>query len=211
MSDRDSKSTTKLTVSFYSVLWAVLFWIITSNYSQDEADKDGLKYYYNYAIIKLWASVVVIVCAFIFGCAGTWAVIKNNEFCAIISGFSFGLVFIIYIIIDLVYMYILIFHNKEITKFKFITDGNTYPVMLQVVCMICMLSDFIFTIILGCFIFGLPFFIKDILKECGCKCCGVDTVNEPEVNFPDGNTKMVTDDSPIVISSPPESTQNLHD
>ena len=139
MSNRQSKSSNELTVSIYSALWAVLFGIIISNYSQDEADKDGLKYYYNYAIIKLVASGVVIGCAIIFVCVGTWAVFKNNEFCAIISGFSFVVVFIIYIIIDLVYMYILIFHNKEITKFKFITDGNTYPVMLQVVCMICML------------------------------------------------------------------------
>lgn len=208
MSNRESKSSTKYAISFYTILWAVLFWVITSNYSQDEADKDGLKYYYNYAIIKKWASIVLFVCIVIFVCTGAWALSKNNEFCTIISGFGFGIVFIIYIIIDLVYMYILISHNKEITKFKFITDGNTYSVMLQIVCMICMLSDFIFTCLLGCFTFGLPFFIKDILKVCGCKCCGVDTENDKEVNLPDGNTRMVTDDLPIVISSPPESTHN---
>ena len=35
-------------IGSYSLLWVILFWVIVANYSQDEADADGLKYYWNY-------------------------------------------------------------------------------------------------------------------------------------------------------------------
>tara|TARA_Y100001954_G_C15718853_1_gene557129 strand:+ start:140 stop:793 length:654 start_codon:yes stop_codon:yes gene_type:complete len=200
-------------IGSYSLLWVILFWVIVANYSQDEADADGLKYYWNYAYVKLIASGVVFIAMIILGCVGAGAVINDNENCAIISGVGIGIVFLVYIIIDLVYMYTIIYHNKEITKAHLITDDHTYPVMLQVVCIICMIADFIFTALLGCITIGLPFFIKDMLKECGCNCCCVNTVSEPDVDLPGGNTKMVANPDPIVTSPqvPSQTASQVHE
>ena len=134
MSDNNKK--TNNTGSFVAFVFLVLFAIIIANYSYDEALEDGLRYYWDYAFMSLILEGVIVGSLLVSCCCIICAAMKENETCLTIISYATTTIICLCAIANIVFMYILIHNNPEVAKFKLIVSTGTYPVMLQIVCII---------------------------------------------------------------------------
>jgi hypothetical protein len=153
----------------YNIIMLILFAICISNYSESDSKEDGLHNYWLYAWVKLIISIYMICSIIILGCCLICAIKNENIKCGIAINMLILISICGLIITDLTFMFILIHNNKEITKFKYISDNGT---MLQVLCMINMFFDLMTTafIICSCLIVT-PF----VMKMCRNKDATINT------------------------------------
>jgi len=180
MPNKESKSSDSI-IGSWSTFGIILCWIVISNYPKEDAIKDGLEYDYNYDYIKLINSGIMLGIV-ILSWIGICITINKNNKC--IHNFLMSLpiaIFAIIICVDLTFMYIIIYHDKSITKAKLQSEDNWKPIMMRVINIIFMIGDFIITFLIGCGCLTLPCMIKN-------ECCNSNNDNIDIVYTPNKNT-----------------------
>lgn len=119
-----------------ALVFLILFAIVIANYSYESAINDGLEYYWIYAFMSLILEGVIVGVSLLACCGIICAAMKENETCVKIISYATTTIICLCAIANIVFMYILIHNNPEVAKFKLIDSTGTYPVMLQVVCII---------------------------------------------------------------------------
>lgn len=177
----DNNKKTNNTGSFIAFVFLVLFAIIIANYSYDESVNDGLKYYWNYAFMSLILEGVIVGSLLLSCCCIICAAMKENETCVTIISYATPTIICLCAIANIVFMYILVHNNPEVAKFKLIDSTGTYPVMLQVVCIIQCFAILLLTAIAVIGVVGSACF------HTVEKCNSLNDPLTPVVQSPDNN------------------------
>ena len=189
---RSSEETKSFQAKFgvYGSAILIIFLIIRLNMEYDDIEEQKLQAYWLYANVALICASVQIGICFIYILRLCFAICTDNENLLKCATGVFMATLFCSIMTCIVYMFILISDNKEVTKFRFVdgTEG-TYSYMLQVCCMIKLFVDmFLFALICFSCIF-LPFGIKEIF------CSNEQNTSVPRASSPNkANTLAVITD-----------------
>ena len=189
---RSSEETKSFQAKFggYGAVILIIFLIIRLNMDYDDIEEQNLQAYWLYAEVALICASVQIGICFIYILHLCFAICIDIEKLTKYATCVFMIMLFCSIMTCIVYMFLLISDNKEVTKFRFVdgTEG-TYSYMLQVCCMIKLFVDmFLFSLIcFGCI--SLPFALKEIF------CSNEQNTSVPRASSPNKvNTLAVITD-----------------
>lgn len=168
MSDDNKNNNSGTGVAF---VFLILYAIVLSNYSYDNAVNDELKHYWIYAFMSLIFNGVIVGVSLLACCGIICAAMKENETCVRIIVGATTTIICLCAVANVVFMYILIHNNPEVAKFKLVDTTGTYPVMLQVVCIIQCFCILVMTAV-------------TVLSGCGALCCFVTDKCSSSLNTP---------------------------
>ena len=189
---RSSEETKSSNVQFggYGLVMIILFGIILNNMDYDDVIEQNLQGYWTYAWVVLICAIFQVAIFIIYVIQLCCAICTDNENLMKYATGIFMITLFFSIMTCIVYMFILISDNKEVTKFIFVhgTKG-TYSYMLQVCCMIKLVVDMFIFALICCGCIFLPFGIKEIF------CSNEQNTSVPRASSPNkANTLAVITD-----------------